>query len=335
MYPPPFAGVGIYIKRTIGLLDAEKITYHLFNHGTFKSKNISPTYRKYSWWIRFFIYSLINRKEINRNQTLFHLHIISYFQYIFIYFYNKFITNRIIISIHNQNALSYSKIQFALFVLILSKLKVIGIFSVSRKLSWILRKNGIQAIFVSPFIPFKVKNRIDISNKDPKIKYLSTSLGGFDDYFIKRYGLDILLKALDHFQDICLYIFLSSNKKGYQIDYLKKYVLNEELLNRIVLIKNQKLTDYLHNFIAYIRPNREDGYGISVAESIFLEIPTIASDVCHRPRGTYVFKNEDVEDLKSNIILILNNPKLSFNQKMKIEKEYDLIKTYKTFIQKK
>ncbi len=42
-----------------------------------------------------------------------------------------------------------------------------------------------------------------------------------------------------------------------------------------------------------VRPTYSDGYGISVAESLFLGCATVASDVCERAEGTLVFPNRN------------------------------------------
>lgn len=45
-----------------------------------------------------------------------------------------------------------------------------------------------------------------------------------------------------------------------------------------------------------VRPTCSDGYGISVAEALYLGCPAVASDVCERAPGTVTFANRDAED---------------------------------------
>lgn len=56
-----------------------------------------------------------------------------------------------------------------------------------------------------------------------------------------------------------------------------------------------------------IRPTYSDGYGISVAESLFLGCATVASDVCERADGAIVFPNRDQKmfNLKCGEVLLL------------------------------
>ena len=56
-----------------------------------------------------------------------------------------------------------------------------------------------------------------------------------------------------------------------------------------------------------IRPTYSDGYGISIAESLYFGCPAIASNVCLRPKGTILFKNRDLDDLATKAMLVLKN----------------------------
>lgn len=52
---------------------------------------------------------------------------------------------------------------------------------------------------------------------------------------------------------------------------------------------------------AFIRPTTHDGDSISVREALALGIPCVASDVCQRPEGTFLFKAGDAEDLARRV----------------------------------
>ncbi len=51
----------------------------------------------------------------------------------------------------------------------------------------------------------------------------------------------------------------------------------------------------------FVRPTRVDGWGVSVAEAIQLNVPAVASDVCQRVSGAYLFPNEDVAALTAQV----------------------------------
>ncbi|MBI1362975.1 MAG: glycosyltransferase [Proteobacteria bacterium] len=50
-----------------------------------------------------------------------------------------------------------------------------------------------------------------------------------------------------------------------------------------------------------IRPTSTDGYGVSIAESLFMGTPAVASDVCTRPEGTTLFKARNADDLLNKV----------------------------------
>ena len=57
----------------------------------------------------------------------------------------------------------------------------------------------------------------------------------------------------------------------------------------------------------FLRPTRSDGFSISLAESLYLGVPAIASDVRPRPQGTIVFKNGNADDFYIQVKKTLEN----------------------------
>lgn len=55
----------------------------------------------------------------------------------------------------------------------------------------------------------------------------------------------------------------------------------------------------------FLRPTHSDGYSVSIEEAIWLNVPSIASDVCWRPEQTTTFSNNNEHEffLKSKAIL--------------------------------
>jgi glycosyltransferase involved in cell wall biosynthesis len=51
----------------------------------------------------------------------------------------------------------------------------------------------------------------------------------------------------------------------------------------------------------FVRPTRFDGWGVSVAEAVLLNVPAVASDVCDRVSGAYLFKSGDLDDLVDKV----------------------------------
>jgi hypothetical protein len=59
---------------------------------------------------------------------------------------------------------------------------------------------------------------------------------------------------------------------------------------------------------AYVRPNDVDSFGIACADSILLNTPVVASDVCSRFEGCTLFKAGDYSDFSRSINKVLNTP---------------------------
>ena len=51
----------------------------------------------------------------------------------------------------------------------------------------------------------------------------------------------------------------------------------------------------------FVRPTRSDGWGVSVAEAILQNVPAVASDVCDRVSGAYLFKSGELDDLVDTV----------------------------------
>ena len=50
-----------------------------------------------------------------------------------------------------------------------------------------------------------------------------------------------------------------------------------------------------------VRATLTDGDSLSVRESLYFNVPVVASDVCFRPEGTTIFKSNDCVSLAENI----------------------------------
>ena len=100
-----------------------------------------------------------------------------------------------------------------------------------------------------------------------------------------------------------------------------KVLLINEKIDFVSLLKKSSLT---------IRATRTDGDSISVRESLYFNIPVVASDVAVRPKGTIIFKNEDSNDLANKIMYALNNKhKIIYNH---IDYGQEIINLYKNIL---
>jgi len=82
------------------------------------------------------------------------------------------------------------------------------------------------------------------------------------------------------------------------IQRIKHYQLDDKIF---ILTGNRHLWPLLRKVDLFIRPTRADTFGISVAESLLVGTPVIASDVCARPEGTVLYQQGNVHDLVKKI----------------------------------
>jgi len=103
-------------------------------------------------------------------------------------------------------------------------------------------------------------------------------------------------------------LFMIGSKSGSDLEYLDILVNDYNVLDNIIILFDENLVEYVHNCKFLIRPNLSDGYGVSIQEALDLGVPAIASNVCERPKGTILFKNDDLADLTDKINYTLQTP---------------------------
>jgi hypothetical protein len=120
---------------------------------------------------------------------------------------------------------------------------------------------------------------------------------------------------------------------------MMKARIEELQIQNEFLIVNEKMPLYpiIKRIQLFIRPTNTDGDAISIRESLYYKVPTIASDVCKRPKGTISFRNRDINDLYNKTADVIDNYE-QYKNKLKsivfndnIEKVLDV---YKKLIKK-
>src|SRR5690606_31309068 len=116
---------------------------------------------------------------------------------------------------------------------------------------------------------------------------------------IDVYGLDMLITLVENLKmkgiDIGLVFCLPKigDEKYFKE---KRREINEKGLQDNILILNSEIPNAFQIWEMsdmFIRPTSTDIEGISVKEALEFGTPTIASDVCTRPKETILFKSRD------------------------------------------
>ncbi|MGN7355871.1 glycosyltransferase family 4 protein [Paenibacillus sp. SAF-054] len=123
------------------------------------------------------------------------------------------------------------------------------------------------------------------------------------------YGIDLLIGMVKELPDSVHLLFAllgaadqSAEERAYY-ERLKRRIADDGLSERIFIYEavNTELYPLLHKSKLFVRPTRMDGYGVSVAEALYLNVPAIASDACVRPEGTILFESGNLPALVTRV----------------------------------
>lgn len=125
------------------------------------------------------------------------------------------------------------------------------------------------------------------------------------------YGLDMCIELIyrlrQDYPNVGL-LFALANEK-YRPDYyakMKALIVDYGLQRNIYFLTNQhELWPILKDCDVMVRPTCTDGYGNSIAETLYFARPAVASDVCKRPDGCVVFRNRDMDDFEAKVRQVL------------------------------
>jgi glycogen synthase len=118
--------------------------------------------------------------------------------------------------------------------------------------------------------------------------------------FRPEYGFDLLLAALLELRRNNPAIGLLVMGGGEDFEAAKKQVAARGLEDSILLageVPHALCLLLIANSDGFVRPTRADGDSNAVREALATGIPVVASDICHRPSGTILFRNGDAADL--------------------------------------
>lgn len=63
----------------------------------------------------------------------------------------------------------------------------------------------------------------------------------------------------------------------------------------------------------FIRATNTDGDALTLREALYYGVPSVASEVCHRPEGTILFRNRDISDLCMAVREALHNKNAQYS----------------------
>lgn len=314
-YPPPLGGISVHINRLEYYLKKAEIDYSIYNHGFVQKDNIIATKKKPIWYLKLLF---------TKKYKTFHFHQFFYFHFIYYWIFSQIRTETMIVTIHSERLLNYSGLKLRLALFFLSKTKRLTLISVSKNLKDLLDLKGIPTIFLPAYVPPNLINEKTI--KADKDVFLFSVWKFNKKLATEIYNVPLAFNFLNNNKSNFKMLFMIGNERDSDKELLNKMIEEYSIESEIEVLYDENLIDYIKQCKFLLRPNLSDGYGVSVQEAMDLGVPAVASDVCERPKGAVLFKNDDLEDLSKKVDYVLNTPTV------KILKYKETLKYHKVLI---
>ncbi|QZY55332.1 glycosyltransferase [Crassaminicella profunda] len=344
-YPPPIGGISVHIARLSRYLRECGFKYTVIDESKEIKNFVIPNYEQVNnlrVWIGKSIFSCKN--------SIIHYHSRNWYDMFLFCLVSKIHRLKLIVTLHSfreepSKFNLFKKLSFKYCIRNVTHFIAVG---ENEKDKLVRYKCDINKISV---IPAFIVPRYDI--KDDKLipnlvwnymkgNDINISANAFKISFYNKedlYGIDMCinlcyrLKKEYKNKKIGFVFCLPEIGDHNYFEKVKKEIKKKNIENSFLFV-NERIPLYpvLRKSDIFIRPTNTDSYGVSIAEAIYYDIPSIASDVCDRPQGTILFKSRDQEDLEEKVIDVINNYE---QYKAKVEevqiKDYaeDVLEAYK------
>lgn len=316
IYPPPLGGIAIHIKRCVQLLVEKGDEVIVFNQGSYHDVNkkiYSRPLKKMFFKLLFNNFDVIHFHNTNKSLKL-------------LFSLMKLFGNKIILTSHGDSLISQiEESNFAIRFLIIANLKCLDcVICVNPLTVSKLKSLGLKRVKLIPAYIHPVEFEGDFK----KIPYKVTDFIGRSNFLISAngairfnngedlYGLDLLINCMEGFKGtkvkLIFCVLNISEQSELERSYyhnLKKIIIDRGLEEQVFLfeVDDSEFYPILKLSHLFIRPTNSDGYGVSIAEAIHYNVPSIATDVCQRPEGTIIIKNRCSHSLSEKINYVLKN----------------------------
>ena len=295
--PPPIGGISVHLQRFINYSSEVGRNYAVLDlkkHRLFNANRSSSSF--FEMW-RYFI-----------EAKIVHLHISNLAKIFFAVFF-RLVGKKVVYTHHN------SVINNPLFFRALCNLCHFIIFVNSSSVPKFIRDSSFQGRWA--VLPAFIPPSLD-ETKIPN--WLDEELNGYDNVISTNchrlsyidgeevYGFDIILKAysdLDKHGAIRNTIFVLLDPSNSYQQVVGLIDLPESAYgNRLLYLGGLDISfvALLRRSTFSIRATRTDGDSLSVRESLYLQVPVVASDIVVRPDGVRLFRSGSSEDLARVIL---------------------------------
>lgn len=314
-FPPPIGGVSIHVKRLFYLLKEKGYRISLVDLG----KNYKLPGLK--WLLIFF-------KIMTTSFDILHVHRVDEKTIKIISWCKRLKSFKLYVTLHNERLFSKetnlsTEILNRYFSLV-DTLIVVGshiVSDVEKNISAPLSRIIVKNSFIPPILSLETTLRKElpedllsfIASRQPVINSSAFKINFFEG--VDLYGLDLCVELVrmlkEEYPNIGFVFAIAAYEeaKEYQ-NKINLKIKEYNLEANFFFLKGQHLI--WPSFRLYdltVRPTYRDGFGITVAESLAVGCPVVASDVCNRAEGTIIFKNRDLEDFYKKCLAVLKRSK--------------------------
>jgi len=297
--PQPTGGISIHVKRFIEHVSSNEY-YNIKCYDLKKKSLFSGNGRVGGFFsgVRFFFSSHVV-----------HIHVSNSFVKCFFAFISKLFLKKVVYTHHNS--LVSNGLVFGLMFLFSDQVVLVNDKDIPEKF---LRNKCYRVIpaFIPPF-----RNEILGDDILHKIKGFDcvVSTNCFSGSFLNDghlYGFDLILEAVSYISEnkmLSGFLFVLVDP-GENVSMMVRNYLDShpEIEGHVLYIGYPVDFSSLINVSdVTVRATQTDGDSISVRESLYFNVPVIASDVCCRPKGTIIFQNRDYVSLAENILNAAQN----------------------------
>lgn len=318
VYPPPYGGVSIHIKRLLPYIEEAGLSAVFYNTGPVASNNSKVRDVGRSPLKLFF--ALIRKKH-----KLVHFHTSRWPVRFMGGVINFFVGSEIVFTCHGVSVLnsvrSYSPIVRALSKWALSRSK--AIIATNEYIKEGLIQAGVisSKIEVIPaFIPpvemgteedIPIEVRDFCQNKRPILvaNGAFVTIDGKDVYGL-RLMLNVVRVLIKDFPELALVVYMragADSEKDKFADVIE-YAITHPLKNNVLLFPSKgEFCSVFSIADIFLRLTTSDGDSNTVREALYFGIPVIASDVIPRPCDCIVYSHEKEERVAGLIATVIRN----------------------------
>jgi glycosyltransferase involved in cell wall biosynthesis len=319
IYPPPYGGVGIHIKRLVAAIEKTDLDYVFFNSGQTIIERPRTINSKRSL-LKFVIFLL------TANYTVIHSHTGRWPIRVLIGLISLLRRKKVLFTAHSyafcQEFLIGNFIRRFLVKYVLRKSYVIAVnptirdevikMGVPEKNCWVV------PAFIPP--PQEVPED-DIPIEVQKFCHDKTPLLCACGAWVRKngvstYGLEMFLPmmedVLQKYPQAGLIVYmggmLSSNPEINEFQLLQQKLKSSPWKNRVLFYESkQEFYPILNVADVFLRPTFTDGDAVSVREALSLNVPVVASQTHARPQGAQLFEIGNQSAFNHCVLDVLNN----------------------------